>query len=304
MTADPTVTADLLEPAWTNAIDTTNAYKASDGTAIPQKADNMLPGSEVAKNPFVVNTSKNGSAVYAGIKLQFQKWVATDSLDLTKGEYQNMTDAEVATLLKCYALTTSSGSKATEAGINTLSNPLGTNWVQISNTMASDYGAKEGTANATGAMYFYNTEKLDAETASQAAAENTTSDDWNIEYNAALTTHVRTTCLFNYVRFIDKASQTDINALNAILSPTGAGTNKPADPGWRIVVSGAAIQATDDATVTAATFIDSTLQENWKTLLDQNKTTTIDSSTSRPSAATGVREGKGTSGIPESSNVS
>ncbi len=276
-TTDPNITADVLEPAWTNAAGASDHGTASDGTtAIPAAADNMLPGSVVGKNPFVVNTSKNGSDEYAGLKVQFQKWNGTT--------YVDMTGNEVATLLSCYAFTTATTTKTTTAGFT----GLGSNWTQIVDAAADGtYGVTTvGTANSTGAMYFYNTSKIEAETTDEAVAENTTGDTWNIPEAK------KTTSLFTYVRFVDKATQDQINAMNKILNPDGTIT----DPGWRVLVSGAAIQATADNT--AAEFATDT-SANWKTLLDA-KSTTDASSTSKPTAASGVRTSKT---IPEATNL-
>ena len=293
-TTDPTVTADLLEPAWTNAA-TSEDHKASDGTKIPAAADNMLPSSEVAKNPFVVNTSRNGSDIYAGMKLQFQKWVVDTEGGDASGKYVNMTSDEVDTLLACYAFSSSAGSKTKKAGMNTTDNSLGTNWTQINTTMAADYGAAEGKANSNGAMYFYNTEKIKAETDTEAAAETEDGDTWNIPDNA------KTSSLFTHVRFIDTATQDQINALNKVLksASSSTGTNYAKDPGWRVVISGAAIQATSNNN--ANDFVASSGAESWKTLLDANTETTDSTKTSKPTAATGVRSGKTT--LPEASNV-
>ena len=292
ITTDPTVTADVVEPAWTNAIDATGTYKASDGTAVPKAADNMLPGSVVAKNPFVVNTSNNGSDEFCALKVQFQKWTAKAEGG-TDGEYVNMTATEVATLLKSYAFLQSEGDATSTAGFTT----LGTNWTQITDKNYFDGTAAgtAGTANASGAMYFYNSATVKAETEAVAKAEANTGDNattWNIGSD------YRTTPLFTHIRFIDTATQTNINELNKVLK----GSAKPADPGWRIVISGAAIQATTGKN--ASDFVDTTGTENWKTLLDQLKDTTDADSTAKPSAATGVRANSPLSTkIPEVSQV-
>ena len=277
-TVDPNITADVLEPAWTNAAAETGHGTASDSTAIPAAADNMLPGSVVTKNPFVVNTSKNGSDEYAGLKVQFQKWNGT--------AYVNMSGTEVATLLSCYAFATDTTDEDTAAGFTN----LGDGWTQIVDAAADGtYGVTtEGTANSTGAMYFYNTSKIAAETAAEVDAETTTGDTWSIPDTK------KTTSLFTYVRFVDKATQTQINAMNAILSPTGSTI---ADPGWRVLISGAAIQATDDNS--AAEFATDT-SANWKTLLDANSTTDGSSTSSKPTVASGVRAAKT---IPEATNL-
>ena len=297
MTTDPKITADLLEPTWTEAAKASDKGTASDGKDIPKNADNMLPGTEVNKNPFIVNTSTNGSDEYCGIKIQFQKWTVTsdgaDKTDKTAGSWANMNADEVAKVLKCYGFLQAAGSKASVAGFNDgTNNNVDDTWVQIT---GSDYGVTtRGTANSNGAMYFYNTTKITALASSWVAASESASDG-----HYSIPEANRTKDLFTQIRFIDTATQTDINNLNAILSPTG---KTPADPGWRIVVSGAAVQATSDSSVTAATFAtDSTA--NWKTLLDTNQTTTDVTATNlRPGAATGVRAGF-TNGIPEVSDI-
>jgi predicted ribosomally synthesized peptide with SipW-like signal peptide len=305
-TTDPTITADLLEPTWTKGAkasateagqatpDETKVGKASDGEYIPIEADNMLPSSVVAKNPFVVNTSNNGADIYAGMKLQFQKWVVDK--EGGTGQYVNMNAQEVGYLLSCYGFLDDEGDENSKAGIASTDNPLGEGWTQINRDMAGDYGATEGTANNDGAMYFYNTEVIKAETSGEAGDENTTSDYWNIPSTK------RTSSLFTHVRFINNAKQSDINRLNDVLKMGKglSGKNYATDPGWRVVISGAAIQATDDAT--ADEFVASTLQENWKTLLDANTLTTDPGDGSKPTAPTGVRSAL-TTYFPEASNI-
>lgn len=313
-TTDPNITADVLEPMWTNAIDTTNTYKASDGTAVPEKADNMMPGDEVAKNPFVVNTSKNGSSEYAGLKLQFQKYVDTSNDSTENGSYVNMTSSEVDALFAVYAFggteSAATGSETTTAGWTTP-----TNWNQI--LTDSDTGAgyidgsstqvTAGKANSNGSMYFYYTTALTAETKTVAQAEADTGDNkdyWNIAST------YRTTPLFTYVRYVNGATQANINTLNKVLKGgkgKSAGdegsVNYTTDPGWRVVISGAAIQATGDNTAadhakTAAA------TERWTTLLDANSTTDGTSTTSKPTTASGVRTDSAlTTKLPEVTNV-
>ena len=196
------LTADLIEPTYTNAaitdnggtIDTKGAtsgitvasaqYYASDGKLIPQNAANMIPSSEYAKNPFVVNTSKAADAYgFAGLKVQFQKWNKTTDGD-KGGTWVDMTDTDVSKLLAVYSI--SSNPNSTTAGFiidhaaykwannkvntttaNVNSGDAGTTankWIQMtgkSNDNNTDYGATAaGTANSTGAMYFVNFGRL------------------------------------------------------------------------------------------------------------------------------------------------
>ena len=324
-TTDPNITADVLEPMWTNAIqaddtatdDVDEGVYASDGTAIPTAADNMLPGSVVAKNPFVVNTSKNGSNEYVGMKLQFQKFVKTTedgSGDDGNGSYVNMNSSEVDKLLAVYAFNTgtatdATGTKSTAAGLKIGSaTELGTNnnWVQIltdndtaaGTTDGSEAGESNkvtaGKANSNGSMYFYNSATISAETAAEVTAESASDGYWNVPSTK------RSAPLFTYVRYINGATQENINALTTVLT-TGAnstGKNYTTDPGWRVVISGAAIQATSDNT--AADHAATAAAEKWTTLLDANSVTTDTSSTSKPTAASGVRTGKD---IPEATNI-
>ena len=398
MTTNPNVTADLLEPAWTQAITTSgdNAAYGSDNVLIPKAANNMVPGSVVAKNPFVVNTTKvgdeatSGVDAYAGMKLQFQKWVSTTGGAGTgaahdegaTGYWVNMTSNEVDTLLAVYGFSQKGASatpSTTSAGINNFDsgtstgNPLGANWVQITDNKSYGCGTKDGTnaisagqANQTGAMYFYNTEALIAESQAQAEAEaaNTANDsqvtydgtniiggtvantdksiisdteNWNNPYTyKSVTTAIpkdsttdegsgttkaanyRTSSLFNSIRYVDGATQAQINALNNVLT-NGAGTdttntsaadgkviynkveytknaNKTTDPGWRVVVSGAAIQAvksTDGNSYTkqASDFKSSDTTDasaNWVALLDATGTTD-EKSSQKPKDPTGWR---------------
>ena len=299
-TTDPNITADVLEPMWTNKID--NSTTASDGEKIPVAADNMMPGSEVAKNPFVVNTSKNGSKEYAGLKLQFQKYVQPgESTDASKDGYVNMTASEVAALFKVYAFAgteaAATGSKTTGAGWTT-----GTGWTQIlsADDTAVGTGVTAGLANSDGAMYFYYGTALTAETSSQVTSESQSDNYWNIP------SATRTAPLFTFVRYANGATQADINALNKILKSgkslnDGTG-NYTSDPGWRVVISGAAIQATDDNT--AASHAATDAAEKWTTLLDANSKTDGTSTTSKPTTASGVRADSSLSpNIPEASNI-
>ncbi len=329
-TTDPNITADVLEPMWTNAIQTDDkttdnvdeGVYASDGTAIPTAASNMMPGDEVAKNPFVVNTSKNGSDEYVALKLQFQKYVQPGTNpSATADGYVNMTSEEVDKLFAVYAFggteSAATGSSTTNAGWTT---PSG--WTQIvyaddtaaGTTDGTSTGVTAGKANSNGSMYFYYDTKIAAETTAQAQAEKasttTTGADgevtkaenyWNIDSS------VRTSPLFTFVRYANGATQDKINALNNVLKG-GAGksagdtgsVNYTTDPGWRVVISGAAIQATDANT--AASHATTNATEKYTTLLDANSQTDGSSTTSKPTAASGVRTSSSL-GIPEATNV-
>ncbi len=336
-TTDPNITADVLEPMWTNAIDTSasNTYKASDGTAVPEKADNMMPGDEVAKNPFVVNTSKNGSDEYVALKLQFQKYVQPgENASATDDGYVNMTSEEVDKLFAVYAFggteSAATGTKDTNAGWTT---PTG--WTQIvyandtaagttDGTSEAIKGVTAGKANSNGSMYFYYNSSIKAETKAQAEAEKASTTETGIDGEGQPTStttyedywniddEVRTSPLFTFVRYANGATQEKINALNNVLKggkgksagDTGS-ANYTTDPGWRVVISGAAIQATADNA--AADHAKTGTTENWIDLLDANKTTDGSSTTSKPTAVSGVRTDSGVTSpstkIPEATNV-
>jgi predicted ribosomally synthesized peptide with SipW-like signal peptide len=306
VTTDPVITADLLEPTWTKGAkasstetDTAKQGKASDGEYIPIEADNMLPGSQVNKNPFIVNTSNNGAKVYAGMKLQFQKWVVETQGDDANGKYVNMTDEEVSKLEAVYAFNSSeSNDKDTAAGFS-----WATGWNEINKTTNTDYAQ-------AGAKYFYYgstyNDAIDALPANTAEDEN--DSVWGIDQE------YRTAPLFTKVRMIDGATQANINAFNAVLKSgkEGTGDNFAVDPGWRVVISGAAIQATDGGLTPSEFVTDATA--NWKTLLDNVGTTTGTTVSAKPNKATGTRLGFTTGtytsanagtveGIPEATNV-
>ncbi len=312
-TTDPNITADVLEPTWTNAIqkddetttDTDEGVYASDGTAIPAAASNMMPSDGVAKNPFVVNTSKNGSDEYVGMKLQFQKWVDEGSGDgATKG-YVNMNADEVAALMKVYAFATDSssytkvGDEDTTAGLQlaTAASDGDPVWTQILNGTDSAAGVAEaGKANSDGAMYFYYTGKVEAlpSTVTEQAADSTYGID----------STYRSAPLFTFVRYIDTAEQKDINTLNNYLKGDKGKTkgddtkNVTTNPGWRVVISGAAIQATDNNV--ASDHAKTGTTENWIALLDANSQTDGSSTWQKPQAASGVRANRT---LPEATNV-
>lgn len=229
---DAKVTADLLEPEWDKAVTAAATTSvASDGTKIPDGAYNMLPASEAAKNPFVVNTSVNGAKGYAGMKLQFEKYNGTD--------YVAMTNGDVTALLKVYALSGATGTKT--PGLTTAAG-----WTACT---GADYDA------AAGAKYYYYATALEAETAAEHNAEDATE-------TLGIPAGKRTTPLFSYVRFAENATQADVDALNAILKAASADK-----PGWRVTVSGAVI-GSEGITETAESFVDTAATLSWKSVLD------------------------------------
>lgn len=236
-TTNPNITADLLEPEWSSAALAAEHATSPDSKAIPKAADNMIPGCEVSKNPFVVNTSVNKAKAWAGIKLQFEKW---DSTQGANGEYVSMTDDEVAKLLKVYSL----------YAANKVSPPAGPS----AGIVMGDGWTESATQAKDGAKYYYYDTALEAETAEDHNAENASSATLNIP--AAK----RTTCLFDKVKFLESATQTDIDALNTVLGDK--------NPSWRVTVTGAVIGATGAQGETAATFVDDTHGVSWKAVLD------------------------------------
>lgn len=231
-TSNPNITADLLEPEWTQAAADTDKKSAPDNSDIPLEADNMIPGSEVAKNPFVVNTSVNGAKAWAGIKLQFEKWNGSG--------YVAMTDDEMNKVLKVYSLYATG--ETADPGI-----VPATGWTESAGDAAD------------GARYFYYATALEAETADEFTGENDTDAYRNIPATK------RTVALFDKVKFLETATQADIDALNEVLNPGG---NTVDDPSWRVTVTGAVIGATGAASETAATFVTETAGVSWKGVLD------------------------------------
>lgn len=241
-TTSPNITADLLEPAWAAAVADPSSVKAPDNESMPAAAANMLPGSVVTKDPFVVNTSVNGSKAWAGMKLQFERW------DSASSAYVAMTDADVATLLKVYGFYTT-GSPAA-AGI-----APGAGWTAIT----------DATYNTAGAKYFYYGTALEAETTDEHDAESAAA-------YLGIPEGKRTAYLFDQVKFLESAQQTDIDALNTILGET--------NPSWRVTVTGAVIGATGATGETAVSFVAEKDGLSWMSVLD---------ATAAAKANTGVR---------------
>ncbi len=262
ITTDPVLTADLLEPNWDAAVKTASAVTdtdkqtkdASGNYFIPADASNMLPGSSVAKDPVIVNTSNGGAKMYAGMMLQFQKW------DSATAGYVAMSAQEVADTLAIYSL--SKTENDTNAGV-----VPNTGWTQITD---SNYGATAtaSVADATGAkktftvgkdddsatkgcMFFYYSTAL-------AAQSSKITTDTNIDTITGIDTGAKTSALFSYVNFMKGATQAQIDRFNkTVIKSKSAFPNETdfnATTGWRVIVKGAGIQALDDASVTAASY--------------------------------------------------
>lgn len=259
ITTDPKITADVLEPAWTKAL-TDDDIKAPDGTVIPAAASNMMPGDVVAKDPFVTNTSESDVDEYVGIELAFEKY------DSNTGDYIAMSAQEVADILSMYGLAQTADSSVT-AGLG-----LGDGWIQITTGTTDDYGvstaatvanAKNETpsvvVNKNGKMYFYNKYIISSLSKSgytltndgdEITAVSTKADD------GTGTAGYKSSNLFNYIRFVDSATQSQIDRLGAILSSAdttdAAGKTDTSKRSWRVNVKGAAIQVTYTTDATGA----------------------------------------------------
>jgi hypothetical protein len=273
---DPVLTADLLEPTWDAAVQTASAETdtakqtkdASGSYFIPKAAYNMLPGSEVAKDPTIVNTSNGGAKMFAGMTLQFQVW------DGATNGYVAMTAQQVADTLAVYGLSNATGT--TTAGLT-----LGTNWTQIEDaaygatataTVGDGAGAKKSVfvgaddnAETKGCMFFYyNTDALTA----QATA---ITGDTKVDTVTGIDSTAKTTPLFSYVRFLDAATQAQIDQFNKTVIKSKSAFPNESDflttTGWRIVVKGAGIQSTDSSSNTAASYISKTDGLQWLELL-------------------------------------
>ena len=264
VTTDPNITADVIEPAWSSAANADgNTAKAPDSTKIPAAANNMLPGDSVAKNPSVVNTSKSGADEYVGIQLQFEVWNGS--------AYEAMTAQQVADTLAIYGL--SKTQTTTTPGIT----ELGDNWVQITDaaygatatatvgdaagTKATFFVGKDDADGQKGCMYFYNTAVIKAMTAA---------DDESYGENVA--TANKSSELFSYIRFLDAATQAQLDQFNKTVLKSKSAGGTVETPSWRVNVKGAAIQVTYNGTTTAtkgaADFVSATDGVQWLTLLN------------------------------------
>lgn len=321
-TVDEFLSADLLEPQWTNAalsdngvsedatseteIDSTKVlYYGVDGIAVPKASTLQTPGSYVAKNPFVMNTSvRPGGYGFAGIKVQFKKVNA-------EGKYVNMTGDEVKALLSCYYIgnlatstdnTTTATTAETKPGFADGTNSqLGTGWHQLLGSTEDgtvNYGATTaGTASATGAMYFINASRLKAYSWDHdEVKEDAESDTWGY----ATDNTYATTPLFQTIRYSDEATQTAINALRKALDPEDAVTKAGYVPGWKMVVSCGLVQSNDEKDVSTILNSDGSVSnstiffKSLKNVMDANKDVNLKDGVSmatKPTTASGIREG-------------
>ncbi len=299
ITTDPVLTADLLEPNWDAAAktaaavtDTSKQTKDASGSYfIPANASNMLPGSSVAKDPTIVNTSNGGAKMFAGMMLQFQVW---DDSDGAK-KYVNMTAQQVADTLAIYNLSTTENS--TTAGLG-----LGTGWTQITaygtETTAAKPAAGQTTGNkvyvdSDGCMYFYYGTALDAQSSKITTDVDTDTVD-GIDAGA------KTSALFSYVNFMKAATQAQIDEFNkTVIKSKSAFPNETgfnATTGWRIIVKGAGIQSVDSNA--AATYATTTASDGitWKALLQPSTVNTtyndtaVDGGTESSYVGTGKRD--------------
>lgn len=250
------VKADVIEPAWQNKITSGGSYKSSDGKDIPQAATNMGAGSTVAKNPFIVNTTKVGDGTIKGtdefvaMKLSFQKWVQKEgSTTVGDGEWTDLTADEMATLLAVYNFKSTKNTSGNATNFN-----VHPDWTKFENADADN-------ADAPNVAYFYYTKALtamykptDGESTVVDEATNATSDTWGYTPGSGPASAE----LFNNVVYNKDATNNQVTALNTMLTDNY--------PGWRVVITGAAIQAAEGLQV-------STLTKEFKNLLDATATT-------------------------------
>ena len=266
-TIDSALTGDLLEPAWTTADKT---GKASDGIAIPAAAEQTEKGTLIAKDPYVVNTSKKGLTSgddvqpgengYAMIRLTFQKWNVTSKSGSginykEEGKYVNMSADEVSELLKVYAFTTETTytKGTTKAGLN-----VDSNWHLVDKSGKAINGTPsvdEIQGSYTGSsLYFYydgiiqsmlkkadGSGKLDTLPTSYPDAATALSKDGAIQSS--------TTNLFtNVIQVVDAEDETDDNTPFGDF--TGDIKGQSQNPGWRVLVDTSLAYAGSDMTKT------------------------------------------------------
>ena len=252
------VTADVIEPAWDNAL-TGSAYKASDGTTtIPKAAAEMGAGSSVAKNPFIVNTTKvgegnvKGSDEYVAMKLVFEKW------DSATAKYIDMTADEVTKLLAVYNF---KGTKNT-TGTNNFGINQNPSWTAFTYTDCGYESTDTTNKDAVNVKYFYYANKLTAMYRPTGGTSTVIDETINASSNTwGYTTgsDAASDTLFDTIIYDKDASNTAVSNLNTML-----GTD---NPGWRVTIKGAAIQAVDGVTVSTADVL-----KQFKSLLDATAT--------------------------------
>ena len=260
-TTDKGLNVDLVEPAWTKAVsdNDTDGYPnvASDGTSVIPAAANNFSGvaaegetavTKIEKDPYVVNTSmvgnesdQPGADAYVGIRLTFQKWVATKT-DKTgenhteTGKYVNMTQDEVNAFFNCYQLnvTGTTAKKTDSKGATVVENYgmiLNDGWTQY-------ISGKAQTKIAVAPQMYFIYSKYISSVGSKISGE----------YPAAQSTASAgktRTSLFRYIQLVNN----DVDVLskfNALLRVSSDGTaNVTTDPGWRILVDTAAVDCGD-----------------------------------------------------------
>ena len=299
------LTADLIEPAWTNVVlrgDSGAKGKANDGsTVIPIAAQLMSPGATVAKNPFVVNTSKIGdgkvqaSSGYVAMKLTFEKWKPTDvTTSQTDGSYQAVSTDDITALLNCYALQGATNT-TTSAGINP-----NTGWTEFkASEVIIDASAGTYGTDSPGVYYFVYDKALQAmysdgsgtETVpvvDETSAANLASQTWGHDttYASALEASAP---LFDTITLRNATTNAQLDEMiQRLQGGTGtytvgtdlADVNKNIIPGWRVTAKACIVQ-----TVTGMTAND--FKKEYLTLLDATAAT----------SATGWRTDKG-NGLP------
>ena len=262
-TVDKGLNVDLVEPAWTEALAKTTAgfpNVASDGTTtIPADANNFNgtkkgadnnPITTVAKDPYVVNTSKVGNEnevgadAFVGIRLTFQKWVAesvdnSNGVHTENGKYVTMTDDEVRAFFQCYMLN-SDGKQSAETDDNgnikvkSYGYQLGEGWTQYAGGSVSSTVAPQ--------MYFVYSQAIssvgkdiEGDYPEAGATKGGTDADKDNK--------VATSNLFKYIQLMNDGNELR-SFIDYLKKGVDGGSNATTDPGFRILVDTAAVDAT------------------------------------------------------------
>ena len=252
-TIDSALTGDLLEPAWTNAEKT---GKASDSIAIPEAADQTTKEVAIAKDPYVVNTSKKGLSNTAGengyamIRLTFQKWSVTSKTGSgvnykEEGKYVNMSAKEITELLNVYSFTDKVATDEGKITDATAGLDVNANWQLVGKDGADIKGSpSEDQINASftnSSLYFYYKgviQSMGRDSSGKDIADKTTIT----EYPAAATALSKkdsmqsaTTSLFKNVVQVKDASD-DTATETPFGDFTGDIKGQSQNPGWRVLV--------------------------------------------------------------------
>ena len=240
-TVDVPLSGDLVEPAWSKAVQGDDTGYASDGKIIPAAADQTKKDAKIAKDPYVVNTSKTGddkkgNAAFASIRLTFQKWVADTSSTKTvangeAGSYQTMSATEVDSLLQTYAFT--AGDTATTAGIQTSN--LGVGWKIVDANGGQKGAADTAYLNSTGGqVYFIYDSSIDA--MDDFATDNKyPSASTRASATVSTANDTTTTSVFkNVIQVAEEQSAGDAGGFGDLLSVLKTGSAE--HPGWRVLV--------------------------------------------------------------------